>query len=156
MGSPIRGFPVENVDVIWVYPLDPYIYFTATDMDKKGAEPKYYRIAYNEENQKMMTKLKQKISMGQKTTGKFKKSQGESKSEEYEKYFFEPLGQEGPMKEYELNIEKTSWESMEDNPQVPPQFQNKIRNPHMNPHVRNGTEGTQVELDDPTLYGFGP
>lgn len=150
LGSPIRGFPTQTVDITYVYPLDPYIYFLASDTDSENPEPKYYRVPYTKENQQMMKKLQQKAANGQKVQGKFKKSQGNSGSKEFERYFFEPHGSRGPSKasDVDANDERNAWISMENNPQVPPQFQERLRNPH----TMNGVDG--VEPDDPSLFSY--
>jgi len=76
-GTPRVGIPKNNIELVFVEMQKPWIVFLARDMPEVEGEkvdpiPKYYRIAYNEENKKTMNELIKRLEAGAKVEGKFK------------------------------------------------------------------------------------
>lgn len=56
-GTPIRGIPQGNVEVLWVEMAKPDILFLARP--EEGGQPRYYVIVYNKQNKETMRRVQQ-------------------------------------------------------------------------------------------------
>lgn len=98
LGAPIRGFPEHEIEILWVELADPYIYFTAINLESEDNEPDYFKVPYTDANRRTMQEIAQAMEQGAEQQGKFKPKVGESKSEQEEQYEFWRNGAQGPIK----------------------------------------------------------
>jgi len=78
-GTPIDGIPEGEVEIAWVEPANPDIFFVArhTDPDLDNS-PKLYRIDYTKNNVKALNEAQQRAAAGApKAKGKFEKKSGD-------------------------------------------------------------------------------
>ncbi len=101
-GTPRVGIPKNNIELVFVEMQKPWIVFLARDMPEVEGEkvdpiPKYYRIAYNEENKKTMNELIKRLEAGAKVEGKFKakKVVGGGLEPPQGEYIFDNIRREG-------------------------------------------------------------
>lgn len=91
-GTPKRGVPDYEVEIVFVEMQKPNIIFLARDITEGASPiPKYYIIDYNDPNKKMVNEMKKKMEMGIPVEGKFEQKKPL------------PGGQEPPTGEFEFD-----------------------------------------------------